>query len=86
MQNRLNTYISTSLITDTAAGGAYHKDGGVLLVISGEKANLKSFWSGKFQSQWTVTVDGTTARLAGGSKVSDCIAHCEVILVLLMLM
>lgn len=69
IQNRLNTYVTTSLITDTAAGGAYLKDGGIFLVISGEKANLKSFWSGKFQSQWTVTLDGTTARLSGESKI-----------------
>jgi hypothetical protein len=57
------------MVTDMAAGGAYHKDGGIFIVIAGERSNLKSFWSGKFQSQWNVTVDGSTARLSGESKI-----------------
>jgi capping protein alpha len=69
IQSRLNSYVKSAMVTDMAAGGAYHKDGGIFIVIAGERSNLKSFWSGKFQSQWNVTVDGSTARLSGESKI-----------------
>lgn len=50
------------------------KDGSFVIVLTGEKTNLKNYWSGKWQSSWSLKVDGTSAELSGDAKVSARVA------------
>ncbi|CAM9204642.1 unnamed protein product [Ectocarpus fasciculatus] len=69
IQKAVNGYVSQRFVTDTAAGGAFSKDGKVAVVIVGEKPNLRNFWSGKWSSTWIVSVEGSTAAVTGEIKV-----------------
>jgi hypothetical protein len=35
----------------------FAKDGAIVVVIAGERTNLKNFWSGRWSSAWNVGVD-----------------------------
>lgn len=69
IQKGVNGYVSQRYATDTAAGGAFSKDGNIVVVIVGEKPNLRNFWSGRWNSTWTVSVAGSTASVVGSIKV-----------------
>ena len=61
----LAEYVGERYVEGTAAAAAYASGAGQLsLVVSGEKLNLRNFWSGQFLSTWTV------ALAAGGPTVS----------------
>ena len=49
--------------------GVYSSNKKITVVISGEKLNLKNYWSGSWVSKWTVT---TNNEVSGNSKI---IAH-----------
>lgn len=47
----------------------YAKGGQIVVCITGERPNLRNFWSGKWNSTWTLTVAGAVATLSGEIKV-----------------
>lgn len=69
LQSKATSYTSTSHVTESSGAGVFVKDGNFVIVLTGEKTNLKNFWSGKWQSTWTVKVDGSTAELSGDVKL-----------------
>ena len=69
IQKAVNGYVSQRFVTDTAAGGVFSKDGKIAVIIVGEKPNLRNFWSGKWYSSWTLSVEGSTAAVTGEIKV-----------------
>ena len=59
LQAGVTAYLSEAYPADDSAGSVCaSKDGsGVLTVtLTGEKTNLRNFWSGRFTSSWTVTL------------------------------
>jgi capping protein alpha len=70
LQQRLQNYIRTSYTGD-AAVGVFANDGKLSIAITGEKTNLKNFWSGKWNSTWSLIVDGGAASISGEVKVSQ---------------
>lgn len=60
----LDEYLEKHFSEGRAACGAFSKGGKVTLVISGDKVNLKNYWSGSWTSTWTIdgdnNISGTT--------------------------
>ncbi len=69
LQSAVNNYVSFHYQSELSAGSVYEKDGKLVLVVTGEKNNLKNFWSGKWSSTWTITPDNNSARVGGEIKV-----------------
>lgn len=69
IQTAVSGYVSSSYQSEQAAGGVFAKDDKLYIVITGEKNNLKNFWSGKWNSVWTVNVSGSSASITGEIKV-----------------
>lgn len=69
IQKALNGYVSQRYATETAAAGVFSKDGKIVVVIVGEKPNLRNFWSGKWTSTWTISIEGGSASVVGEIKV-----------------
>jgi len=69
LQAKADSYISASHVTETSGAGVFVKDGNFIIVTTGEKTNLKNFWSGKWQSSWVVKVNGSSAELSGDVKL-----------------
>lgn len=69
LQRAVNSYVSGSYQSELSAGGVYARDEKLHVAITGEKINLKNFWSGKWNSTWTVTVSGSTLSISGDIKV-----------------
>jgi len=68
LQAALTKYVSTAFETNSAAG-VYAKDNKFNLVITGEKSNLRNFWSGKWSSTWTLESAGGCTTLKGEIKI-----------------
>lgn len=70
LQPELKKYIQSFYVSDPSAAMAYAKDKKVLVVLAGEKVNLRNFWSGKWNSTWTVSFDADNkASISGEVKV-----------------
>lgn len=69
LQATLSKYVSTSFDGSNSAGGVYAKDGKFNLVITGEKSNLRNFWSGKWSSSWTLESSSSATTLVGDIKI-----------------
>lgn len=69
LQTKADSYTSTSHVTESSGAGVFVKDGSFVIVLTGEKTNLKNYWSGKWQSSWSLKVDGTSAELSGDAKL-----------------
>jgi len=69
VQNAVSAYVSSSYQSEQSAGGVFAKDDKLYVVITGEKNNLKNFWSGKWNSIWTVALNGSTASVSGEIKL-----------------
>lgn len=69
IQEKLNKYVTSSFRSELSAGGVFAKDGKISIGITGEKVNLKNFWSGRWQSTWTVTFAGDSATISGDIKL-----------------
>jgi len=69
LQHSLKTYVDSTYQSDLSAGGVYCKDGIFTIVVTGEKNNLKNFWSGKWNSNWTVKMGGASATVSGEIKL-----------------
>jgi hypothetical protein len=56
---------------ENASVGVYAIEGKINIAITGEKVNLKNFWSGKWTSNWNLTIDGSggSATLSGDIKI-----------------
>lgn len=54
LQQRAESYVKTAYNpTEQHAVGVHARNGVITVVVSGEKTNLKNFWSGRWSSQWT---------------------------------
>lgn len=69
LQNRLQQYVKGCYSGDNAAVGVYAVNGLLTIVITGEKINLKNFWSGKWSSTWTLALEEGVASLSGEVKI-----------------
>jgi len=70
LQTALSNYITSNYPSEQSAAGAFTKDENTyILVITGEKTSLKNFWSGRWTSSWTLTVDGSSCSISGDIKV-----------------
>ena len=65
----MQTYV-TAQYGSAGAVAVYADDTDVLkIVISGEKINLRNYWSGNWRSTWAVDVKGNEATVSGTLKV-----------------
>lgn len=56
LQTKLNAYIKLNYPTgDLNAALGFVKDNAIQIVISGEKVNLRNYWSGKWHSVWKLS-------------------------------
>ena len=69
IQTEVQNYLSKHFSGGVTALGVYSSNKKITVVISGEKLNLKNYWSGSWVSKWTVT---TNNEVSGNSKI---IAH-----------
>ncbi len=69
IQSAIDHYVASHYHSEMSTGGVYSKDGRLSVVITGEKNNLKNFWSGKWSSTWALTVAGLSVRISGEIKV-----------------
>lgn len=69
LQESLTSYKTSKYSAEEAAASAYVKGDKVIVLISGEKANLRNFWSGRWASWWTITVEGGKAKIEGEIKI-----------------
>jgi len=70
LQSSVTQYVARQYSAEHSAGSVYAKDGQLVVCITGEKPNLRNFWSGKWNSQWTVVVSGaSSATVTGDIKV-----------------
>lgn len=67
LQSKLNEYISSTFPAELSGCTVFEKDAHIFITISGEKPNLRSYWSGKWNSNWTVQMD--TSLISGEIKV-----------------
>lgn len=72
LQRAVSAYVASSYQSDLSAGGVFAKEGKLFVAVSGEKTNLKNFWSGKWSSAWTLALGAGTATVTGDIKV-----HCR---------
>ena len=69
LQTEVSAYLADKYSSDESAGCVYAKDGKMVVILTGEKANLKNFWSGKWNSVWTISVNAGEAEVAGEIKI-----------------
>jgi len=69
VQTVVSSYVSATYQTEQSAGGVFAKDDKLYVVVTGEKNNLKNFWSGKWNSVWTVNLSGSSATVTGDIKL-----------------
>lgn len=64
------SYVKTNYLAEQAAAGVFARDGVISILISGEKVNLRSFWSGRWTSTWAVAkTSASTVTLTGEIKI-----------------
>ena len=68
MQTALDAYIGSFYKSDDSAAGAYARNGALVVVISSEKPNLRSYWAGRWTSTWSVKW-GSTVEVTGEIKI-----------------
>ena len=69
LQTALDAYVSTKYVSEDAAAGVFARDGKLIAIISGEKPNLRNFWSGKWTSSWNISCSGGQATVTGEVKI-----------------
>ena len=69
LQSALSKYVNSGYESATSAGCVYAKNAKFNLVITGEKSNLRNFWSGKWSSTWELTSSGGSTTLKGEIKI-----------------
>jgi capping protein (actin filament) muscle Z-line, alpha len=71
LQEKSDEYLKKRYVTTEAATGVFALSKTVLILrIIGEKTNLRNMWSGKWSSEWTITMRGTgQVSLAGSIRI-----------------
>lgn len=69
LQSALDAYVESRFVCEDSAGGVYAKDGKITAVVSGERPNLRNFWSGRWSSTWTIQCSSGQATISGEIKV-----------------
>jgi len=69
LQSALDSYVSEKYLCEDAAAGAFIQGGKILAVVTGERPNLRNFWSGKWTSTWSISFNGKDATMDGDIKV-----------------
>ena len=70
IQSVLDSYVKQKYPSEDSAAGVFSKDGNINIIIVGEKKNLRNFWSGRWSSNWTVTVSASSGSITGDVKVT----------------
>lgn len=70
IQAAVSSYVSSRYVAEDSAGSVYAKDDKITICISGEKSNLRNYWSGKWLSTWTVVVGSSDATVSGTVKIN----------------
>jgi capping protein alpha len=65
LQEGVTQYVNNFYISERAAGGVYETSGELLVLVSGERFNLKNFWSGRWSSEWHIRPSGSSATVTG---------------------
>lgn len=69
IQKALKSYLNEYYLSEDKAAGAFIVDNKISVIISGEKPNLRNFWSGRFSSSWTVEPAGPVVSITGEIKI-----------------
>lgn len=70
LQEAVSKYVASSYPSEYSAGGAFTKeDGSLLVVVTGEKTNLKNFWSGRWSSNWVLNATASSCTISGEIKL-----------------
>jgi capping protein alpha len=76
LQTAFDLYITNHFAACEASAAVYAKEGKLVVQISGERPNLRNYWSGRWHSEWTVAPSGTSAAVTGEIKVrAVCCVH-----------
>jgi len=62
LQKAMEEYAATQFSDGSANVAVYEKGNEFVVVLSGSKANLRNYWSGKWRSEWHVDHKGKTAK------------------------
>lgn len=69
IQAAIQAYVAAQYAGTACAGAFADETDSIKVVISGEKINLRNYWSGNWRSSWVVEVRGAQASLTGSLKV-----------------
>lgn len=69
LQSELDNYMAGRFIPESCAAGAFCRDGSITISVAGERPNLRNFWSGKWLSNWVVSLSPGEATVTGSIKV-----------------
>jgi len=62
VQKAMDEYVATQFSEGSAAATVYEKGGHLIIALSGSKANLRNYWSGKWRSEWHLDPKTKTAK------------------------
>lgn len=62
VQKAMEEYASTQFSDGSATVAVYEKGNELVVCLSGSKANLRNYWSGKWRSEWHVDPKGKTCK------------------------
>lgn len=77
LQESLKGYLTESYPSEESAGAVFIKDGKLVITLTGEKTNLRNFWSGRITSSWTIATEGldlAVLSLSDSQKISVSIS------------
>mmetsp|Transcript_5926 Transcript_5926/g.7311 ORF Transcript_5926/g.7311 Transcript_5926/m.7311 type:complete len:287 (+) Transcript_5926:23-883(+) len=69
VQEAIQEYVADRFVDGTAASAVYASPQELNIAISGEKLNLRNFWSGQFLSTWNVKLAATGPTVSGEIKI-----------------
>jgi capping protein alpha len=62
LQKVMEEYATTQFSDGSATVAVYEKGSELVVLVSGSKANLRNYWSGKWRSEWHVDPKGKTVK------------------------
>ena len=69
---QVSAYVKKKFCGDASAGSVYAKDGAIVIVITGERSNLRNMYCGKWNSQFKIEqIAGGKATVSGETKVHN---------------